>query len=108
MSVINSLKEHHIGNWCKRGAWIIAALGLIEIVLGIYSSIQQSSLSGNVSLSFVIVSALPDALSTASTTLFYFLILYGVGLLANQLAANTEAAVPESGERGEERSSEPA
>ncbi len=94
--MINLLKERHIGDWCKRGAWIIAAMGLIEIVLGTYSTFQQASLAGDVPLSLDIVSAVQDALSIAATTLFYFLILYGAGLLANHFAATSEvAAFPE-------------
>jgi hypothetical protein len=95
MSMINWLKERQIGDWCKRGAWIIAAFGLIEIVLGIYNTFQQAGLSGGVPLSLVFVSALQDALSIAATTLFYFLILYGAGLLANHFAATSEVAVLE-------------
>jgi hypothetical protein len=91
--MINLLKERQIGDWCKRGAWIIAALGLIEIVVGIYNTFQQASLSGGVPLSVVIASALQDALSTAATILFYFLILYGAGLLANHFAGTSEVDV---------------
>lgn len=91
--MINLLKEHHIGDWCKRGAWIIAAVALIEIVLGIYNTFQQASLSGGIPLSLVIVSALQDALSTAATALFYFLILYGAGVLVNYFTTANEVAV---------------
>jgi len=93
--VIDVLKKYHIGDLLKRGAWIIAAIGLIEIVLGIYSTIEQASLSGGVPLSLVIVSVLQDAFSIATTVLFYFLILYSAGLLANRFASAGEAAVPE-------------
>jgi hypothetical protein len=93
--VINLLKKYNIGGWFKWGAWIIAAIGLVEIVLGVYDTFQQASLSGGVPLSLVIVSALQDALSTAATTLFYFLILYGAGLLANHFAGASEFAVLE-------------
>jgi len=93
--MINALQEHHIGNWLKRGAWVIAAMGLIEIVLGIYSMIQQSGSPGNGPLSVIIVSTLQDVVSVASTALFYFLILYGAGALANYFAASAGAAVPE-------------
>ncbi len=93
--MINSLKKYNIGDWCKRGAWIIVAMGLIEIVLGTYSTFQQANLAGGVPVSLDIVSAVQDALSIATTTLFYFLILYGAGLLANHFAATSEVAVPE-------------
>src|SRR2546427_822143 len=42
----NLLKEYHIGDWCKRGAWIILIFGILEIVAGIYTTIQQASVSG--------------------------------------------------------------
>lgn len=91
----NLLKEYHIGDWCKRGAWIILIIGVLEILLGIYTTFQQASASGGAPLSFTIADVLQVAFSVASTTLFYFLVLYSAGLVLNYVAAREEIPVSE-------------
>ncbi len=91
----NLLKEYHIGDWCKRGAWIILIIGVLEILLGIYTTFQQASASGGAPLSFTIADVLQVAFSVASTTLFYFLVLYSAGLVLNYVAAREEVPVSE-------------
>src|SRR3989442_15615018 len=91
----NSLKEYHIGDWCKRGAWIILIFGILEIVAGIYTTIQQASVSGGAPLSFTIAAVLQSVFSIASPTLFYFLVFYSAGLVLNHFVATEEVAVSE-------------
>ena len=40
-TLTNLLKDHQIGTWCKRAAWIILAIGLLEIALNIYNISRQ-------------------------------------------------------------------
>jgi hypothetical protein len=99
----NLLKEYHIGDWCKRGAWIILVIGVLDIVVGIYTAIQQSSASGGAPLSFTIADVLQVVFSVASPTLFYFLVLYSAGLVLNHFAAAEQVAVPEVEKQDEEQ-----
>ena len=87
----NLLKEYHIADWCKRGAWTIAVMGLLGIVAEIYADIQQSGASG-VPVSFTIATVLQGVFSIASPTLFYCLVLYSAGLLIQHIAATQEDA----------------
>jgi hypothetical protein len=98
----NLLKDYHIGDWCKRGAWIILLIGVLDIVVGIYTAIQQSGASGSAPLSFTIANVLQVVFSIASPTLFYFLILYIAGLVLNRFAAAEVVAVPEVAKELEE------
>jgi hypothetical protein len=97
----NLLRESHIGDWCKRGAWIILVIGVLNIVVGIYTAIQQSS-AGGAPLSYTIADVLQGVFSIASPTLFYFLVLYSAGLVLNRFAAAEEVAVPEMAKEDEE------
>ena len=91
----NLLRNYHIGDWCKRGAWIILIIGVLDIVVGIYTAIQQTNASGGAPLSFTIADVLQVVFSIASPTLFYFLVLYSAGLVLNHFAATEGVAVPE-------------
>jgi hypothetical protein len=72
---------HPIGMWCKRGAWIILVIGVLDIVVGIYIAIQQTGASGGAPLSFVIADVLQVVLSIVPTFIFYSLILYAAGVI---------------------------
>jgi hypothetical protein len=81
------LKERHIGEWCKRAAWIIAAIGLIEIVLAAYSLILQMQQFNGTGImiplwSFVITN-LELPLSMIAQATFFFFALYAAGTFIN-------------------------
>jgi hypothetical protein len=40
-TLTNLLKDHQIGTWCKRVAWFILAIGLLEIGFNIYNLSRQ-------------------------------------------------------------------
>jgi hypothetical protein len=69
-----------IGMWCKRGAWVILVIGVLDIVVGIYIAIQQTGVSGGAPLYFTIADVLQVVLSIAPTFIFYSLILYAAGV----------------------------
>ncbi len=102
ISMTNFPKDYHIGDWCKRGAWIILVIGVLDIVVGIYTAIQQTGASGGAPLSFTIANVLQVVFSIASPTLFYFLVLYSAGLVLNRFAAAEQVAVPEMAKEDEE------
>ena len=77
---------HPIGMWCKRGAWAIAAIGLIGVVVEVYLFVHAS---GGASWSSILVQLLPLVLSLVPTFIFYSLILYAVGVTVNRFIAYT-------------------
>lgn len=84
--LVKQLKNNQVGLWCKRAAWIIALIGLIEIVLDTYTTIEQYGLSDTHLLTPVIfATVLRFALSAAPITLFYFFLLYAAGVIVNHL-----------------------
>jgi len=40
-TLTNLLKDRQVGTWCKRAAWFILAIGLVEIALDIYNVSRQ-------------------------------------------------------------------
>ena len=40
-TLTNLLKDRQIGTWCKRAAWFILAIGIVEIALNIYNVSRQ-------------------------------------------------------------------
>jgi len=102
---IDLLKEHQVGKWCKRAAWIVAALGLSQIVFQIYSDVLRYSSNGNslpgTFIPVVIAGDLRFSLSIISTTIFFFFILYAAGVIVNQFVADT-AEEDETDEEEEE------
>jgi hypothetical protein len=87
------LKEHHIGEWCKRAAWIIAAIGLIQIILAAYSlvlQIQQIN-TGNYPVSlWPIVESFAFPLSIIAQATFFFFTLYAAGTFINNFIGGIE------------------
>jgi len=75
------LKEHQVGEWCKRAAWVIVALTVIENVI---------DLSFIGSQPFGFFGVLRFVLAELSTALLYFFLLYAAGVIVNRLVAMTE------------------
>ncbi len=76
-------KKYRLGTWCRRGAWLVAALGLAEIVALIlnryatYPLLAPGLSSGQ--LFFLLTLILQPAFSILASTIFYFLVLYAIG-----------------------------
>jgi hypothetical protein len=89
------VKEGTIGRLCQRGAWVVAALGTLQVVILLYTSWQVykegSQNAGGAPygdmLNFFILPNVATALQSAATTLFYCLILYSAGAVINAFFA---------------------
>jgi hypothetical protein len=77
---------HPIGMWCKRGAWVIATVGLIGVVVEVYLFVRAS---GGASWSSILVQLLPLVLSIVPTFIFYSLILYAAGVIIDRFLVYT-------------------
>ena len=83
-------KEGRIGRLCKRGAWIILALGTLQVAIQIYASwnlyrqMLENPLGGPDLNSFLYYNV-SSIFAGISGTLFYFFILYTAGTIINSL-----------------------
>lgn len=80
----NLLKDHHVGLWCKRMAWIVLAIGILQIVFSIYYEIQLNA-PGEPALLF-----LSSALGILATYGFYFFILYAAGTIIDLVSRSLQ------------------
>ena len=91
-TLTNLLKDRQIGTWCRRAAWFILAIGLLEIALNIYNVTRQFGYGS----SFVNVTPgllaqiVGYGLAVLPSILFYFFILYTAGALVDHVVAGTE------------------
>ena len=91
-TLTNLLKAHKVGTWCKRAAWIILAIGLLEIALNVYNVTRQFGYGSS------LVNVTPGVLAQIAgygiavlpSILFYFFILYAAGVLVDYTVAGTE------------------
>jgi hypothetical protein len=90
-TLTNLLKDHQIGTWCKRAAWIILAIGLIEIALNIYNISRQFGYGSPPFTSGLLAQIVGYSIAVLPSILFYFFILYAVGALVNHFVADMEA-----------------
>lgn len=89
-TLTNLLKDHQIGTWCKRAAWIVLIIGLVEIALTIYNDMRQLGLIGQPFSWPALLQILQFGLGYLTSVLFYFFILYAAGALVNHVIG-TEA-----------------
>ena len=81
----NLLKDHQIGTWCKRAAWIVLVIGLVEIALTLYNDTRQFGFIGQPFTFTELLQILGFGLGFLPSVLFYFFILYAAGALVNQV-----------------------
>jgi hypothetical protein len=92
-SFLNILKDRQVGKWCKLAAWVVAAIGLVDIGLQVYTNVQQyNALSqfGQTLPSYVVPLIVHLAISQIPIIIFYFFILYAVGVLINHFVGSME------------------
>jgi hypothetical protein len=93
-TLVNLLKDHKIGIWCKRAAWIILAIGLIQIVSDVYIETQLYSV-GFPNLNNLTVTQrwqiFSFSLARIPSLLFYFFLLYAAGAIVNSLVGSQNA-----------------
>lgn len=101
------LRDHHIGEWCKRAAWLIACFGALQIVLFIWA--KYGDYTNKATALFSTASDLASTLQTVvaylTNTIFFFFLLYAAGGLANHFLGTAEERLPEEEEAEEEEPS---
>jgi hypothetical protein len=108
-TLINLLKDHQVGKWCKLAAWVVAAIGLVNIVLQVYASVQQYKAFGQFGQnlpSYVLPTIIHLALSAVPAYIFYFFVLYAVGVAINHFVGSTENDITDEDELEEEEESD--
>jgi uncharacterized membrane protein len=93
--------KQSIGTWCRRGAWLVVVLAVVEMVLLIISRYTAYPFlnSGGDSLQsyYLVMLILQPALSIAASTVFMFLLLYAIGIACDHFfgrAAPLRPALP--------------
>jgi hypothetical protein len=86
----NLLKDHQIGTWCKRAAWIILAIGLVHIGFYAYTLFQQYRYGGYPLQPIALGVVITSLLGALPSILFYFFILYAAGALVNRFVTGSE------------------
>lgn len=84
-SLTNLLKDHQIGTWCKRAAWIVLVIGLIEIAFTIYNDARQLGFIGQPFTLTELLQILGFGLGLLPSVIFYFFILYAAGAVVNHV-----------------------
>jgi hypothetical protein len=84
-TLINLLKAHQIGTWCKRAAWVIVAVYLIEMAFAYYNATRQFGLEGQPLTLAGFLQALSYTLVYVPNLLFYFFILNAAGAVVDHV-----------------------
>ena len=99
-TLTNTLKDHRVGTWCKRAAWIVLFIGLVETALTIYNDARQFGFTSQPFSGQILLEILQFGLGYLTSVLFYFFILYAAGALVNHVIG-TQATTDEA-EEGED------
>ena len=93
------LGKHAIGRWCKLGAWVIALLGVVQVVgILISRSAAQPFLapgSGPLQPYYFVMLFLQPILSVATYTVFYVLVLYAIGIACDHFFGRAKSPMSE-------------
>lgn len=77
--LVGVLRDHEVGVWCKRGAWLIA---LVNTVLVLF---QLLGILAHPDLATLPIQLLTTLLGYLVTTLWYFFVLYALGAIVSSL-----------------------
>lgn len=86
----NLLKDYQIGTWCRRVAWVIVVVYLIQIALAIYDVTRQYGLGAPPFNSGEFFQVTSYALPYIPIMLFDFFILYAVGAVVDSFVRQDE------------------
>src|ERR1017187_6793607 len=89
-TLINLLKDHQIGMWCKRAAWIILVIGLVEVPYNIWNISRQLGSTGQPLTLGELIQILGFGLAMLPGIIFEFFILYAAGAVANHVVGTQE------------------
>jgi len=108
-TLINLLKDHQVGKWCKLAAWVVAAIGLVNILLGVYITVDQYNVAGQLGQSLstsIFLQEIRVIVSTIPPYIFYFFILYAVGVAIDHFIGNIEDGATDEDELEDEEESD--
>ena len=89
-TLTNLLKDRQIGTWCKRAAWFILAIGLVEIALDIYNVSRQFGYGSPPLTLSELGQIVGYGIGIFPSVLFYFFILYAAATLVDHVVAYTK------------------
>jgi polyferredoxin len=102
-------RARQAGRWCRLGAWAIVLLGILQIVFFLWGRFANSPYYfGTFGSASEFTSTLQYLLQVIATTLFFALLLYTAGAIAERVLGrerSTNEAHMTSGESGEKESS---
>lgn len=77
--LVRLLRDHEVGLWCKRAAWLIAIVNTALVVFQLLSFLAHADPT---TLPIAVLTAL---LGYVVTTLWYFFVLYALGAIVGSL-----------------------
>ncbi len=77
--LVRLLRDHEVGLWCKRAAWLIALINTVLVVFQLINVLLNSDLAS------LPVALLTTLLGYLVTTLWYFFVLYALGAIVSAL-----------------------
>jgi hypothetical protein len=89
-TLTNLLKDRQVGTWCKRAAWFILLIGLVEIALNIYNVSRQFGYGSPPLPPGFLAQIVGYGIAVLPSILFYFFILYAAGTLVDHVVAGTD------------------
>jgi hypothetical protein len=77
--LVRVLRDHEVGLWCKRAAWLIAIVNTALVLFQLLGILMHADLAT------LPVALLTTLLGYVVTTLWYFFVLYALGAIAGSL-----------------------
>jgi hypothetical protein len=77
--LVGLIKDHEVGLWCKRAAWLIALVNTVLVAFQLLGVLLHTDLAT------LPVALLTTLLGYIVTTLWYFFVLYALGTIAGHL-----------------------
>lgn len=91
-ALLRLLRDHQVGTWCKRAAWLTLLINVISMLLRLYILMDQVSTHFSLPINWQTgwVSILETVLSYGNALLFSFFILYAAGVALNHLVPSMD------------------
>ncbi len=108
-TLINLLKDRQVGKWCKLAAWVVVAIGLVNVVLGVYTSVQQYNIVGQIGQNVLVSILLQNirlVISLIPAYVFYFFVLYAIGVALDHFVGSTDEGATDEDELDEDEESD--
>jgi len=77
--LVRLFRDHEIGLWCKRAAWVIAIVNTALVVFQLLGVLAHTDLAA------LPVALLTTLLGYVVTTLWYFFVLHALGAIVTHL-----------------------